>query len=209
MKNSTLIFTSKSELTNMLKASESISMTFYDGANYFIQWEGDVPFEEARMERTFDNDKGTDKSYSGPAALSQIIKEIWARVKKYDTITELWIDRVAMDLNEVARAAEIAEAKKALNKTQMADRSLGLVSVMRPLKAKLTLGTDQNAIDMADALQDMLTEFRGASSYGVSKYAKKDFKEQMAKMTKAMKEMEKEMLKCASIESVKKLYGIK
>tara|TARA_R110000772_G_scaffold88986_8_gene184668 strand:+ start:1311 stop:1961 length:651 start_codon:yes stop_codon:yes gene_type:complete len=216
MKNSTFIFTSKSELSKIIQTSESISMTFYDGTNYFIEWEGDIPFEDAKMERTTSNDDGTElfKSYeqtttNGPTALSQIIKEIWARVKKYDTITEMWINNGPMDLNVMVRDAEVKEAKKALNKTQISDRSIGLVSVIKPLKAKLCIGTDKNAIDMADALQDMLTEIRGGASYGVSKYAKKSFKESMAKMTRAMKEMENELNACASSESVRKLYGIK
>jgi hypothetical protein len=208
MKTASLIFTSKSELSNILKSSESISVTFYDGPNYFIEWQGDIPFQEATMERTYDNNEGTDKSYSGPTALSQIIKEIWARVKKYEAISELWIDRVPMDLKKFARDVEIKEAKKGLNKTQMDDRSIGLVSVMRPLKAKLTIGTDQNAIDMVDALQDMLTEIRGGKSYGTTKYAKKSFKDSMDRMTRAMKEMQKDLNACPTAESILKLYSL-
>ncbi len=202
MKTSSFIFTSKSELANMIKSSETISITFFDGPNYFIQWEGDVPFEEARMERIFETDKGTDKSYSGPAALSQIITEIWARVKKYQSITDLSIDGVLMNLNEVARAAEIKASKKILNKTQISDRTIGLVSVMDPLKAKINIGSDQNAAEMADAFQDMICDLRASKSYGVSKYTKDNFKANMAKMTKAMREMQKDLNSCESSKSL-------
>ena len=209
MKLSLNIFKTKADLTAAIKASKSFSIDLHGIGNFFISFDEDGDTSShwgcniTNLVRT--DEDGTEHDYEHHGTF---FAALWKEMKNFAHISILWIDGERQDLIKMENDANIAEAKKSLNKTQINDRSIGMVKVTEPLRAKMTLTQDQSLIDLADAFQDLVTDYNATNGFGRGKYTKGNMKSNKARMMKAMNEMYKAMDAMPTESQIKKKYSL-
>jgi hypothetical protein len=132
------------------------------------------------------------------------INEIWYHCTKGSkSIAGIMIDGMIQNLDKMEIEASKADARKALNKTEIEDKSLGMVKVMDKVEAKLVLEGDDLLAELMDSVQSIMSRRRGVQGYGLGDHDMRWQMEDVFKIQETLNKITKEMASATTSDELK------